>query len=1168
MSASDSSAIEIGVLGPLALRRGGSVVSLPSGRQRAILAMLCDRVGETVSVDTLVQEVWGYEPPSGSLATLQAHVSKLRQVIGKETIETTTAGYRLCRDAVVLDVSIFERARKAGAQAAALRKYDEAANEYEMALALWRGPAFGELGETAGLRPSAVRLEELRDIAREDLFDARICLGQSRDVLGDLERLCAEQPSRERPHLLLMRALALEGRARDALHVGQAFRAQMIERAGLDVSPRLSLLEASISRGEVGEATTVRTTSDLPSGTVTFLFTDIEESTPRWAEDEGAMRRELADHDAMLEAVVASHQGRIFKHTGDGICAAFERATDAVAASVDLQRRLADAVLRLRVGLHTGEAIPEGGDYRGHALNVVARVMRAAPAGHILLSIATAELVGPHTAENEKLHDLGRYPLRGLPEPIRLFELEAPGLEAPFASLSTTRLIGRTPPTPSTSFVGREGDLRAVADALARNAIVTLCGVGGVGKTRLAFEVAARAEALDGDVWFAMLAPVDSDGVVHAVAAGVGAVPRPDQQVDHAIVEQLEGRAALIVLDNCEHCIETCAHLTRSLTAALPALRVLATSREPLGVAGEVVHHVRPLAAPESVDSARESAAVALFVDRARAARDDFTLGSDNLAAVSDLCSRLDGIPLALEMAAARMRSMSARDLLARLDERFRLLRGRRGDLEIHHQSLEASVGWSFDLLDDGERCVLERLAIFGGSFDLDAAEAVCRLDDGPPFDAPEYVSALVDKSLVVAEQRDGQIRYRLLETVKAFAAQRLADRGDRVRVAAAAAEYFSAWAWRCALRLRGPEEGRVVSEINLEFDNLRAVEQWAIGAGRTDLAIDLLEALFDYALWRDRSECYDWARAAIERGNETDPRLAAAYGYIALASPLWSPEQGAAITKGISLYERAESELGSCWPLRLAFCTGLLRFIGRATLADQPSHLLAHLTVQVRLADEQDSGIAAVYLCCVHSMGLASVGRVDEALVPAQEAISRAASIGAPTALALALASEARLGRLTDLDRSEELLEQALVLASSVESRRLVANVLGTLVDVRAQHAEPAAAILWLVGLLEDRRGWASSAEPETILTYLMGSLIRLGARDAAACVLGAVQGRGHGRTPSSAERQQIQAAQEQLARSMDPARLRRATQAGVGLADDELVRLARDATAQAKTP
>ena len=629
---------------------------------------------------------------------------------------------------------------------------------------------------------------------------------------GTSSALCAEQPSRERPHLLLMRALALEGRARDALHVGQTFRARLIERAGLDVSPRLSLLEASIARGEVAEATTARTTSELPSGTVTFLFTDIEESTPRWAEDEGAMRRALADHDAMLEAVVAYHRGRIFKHTGDGICAAFERATDAVAASVDLQRRLAEAVLRLRVGLHTGEAIPEGGDYRGHALNVVARVMRAAPAGHILVSLATAELVGPHLAEHEKLHDLGRYPLRGLPEPIRLFELEAPGLEAPFASLSTTRLIGRTPPTPSTSFVGRDGDLRAVADALERNAIVTLCGVGGVGKTRLAFEVAARAEAFDGDVWFAMLAPVDSEGVVHAVAAGVGAVPRRDQPVEHAIVEQLEGRAALIVLDNCEHCIETCARLTRSLTAALPALRVLATSREPLGVAGEVVHHVRPLAAPESVESARESAAVALFVERACAARDDFTLGSDNLAAVSDLCSRLDGIPLALEMAAARMRSMSARDLLARLDERFRLLRGRRGDSEIHHQSLEASVAWSFDLLDDGERCVLERLAIFGGSFDLDAAEAVCRLDDRTSFDAPDYVSALVDKSLVVAEQRDGQLRYRLLETVKAFAAQRLADRGDRVRVAAAAAEYFSAWAWRCALTpartRRGP--GRV----------------------------------------------------------------------------------------------------------------------------------------------------------------------------------------------------------------------------------------------------------------------------------------------------------------------------------------------------------------------
>jgi predicted ATPase/class 3 adenylate cyclase/DNA-binding winged helix-turn-helix (wHTH) protein len=1167
VSSSDDSRIAIGVLGPIELSRDGMHLSLPSRRRRAILAILCDRIDVAVSFDTIVACVWGEEPPAESLTTLHAHISKLRQVVGKETIETTPVGYRLHRDAVTLDVDEFERRRSAAARAAARGDDGEAANGYESALALWRGPAFAEFAENAELRPSAVRLNELRIGTREHLAEVRIRAGHFRAAIGEVEQLCAECPSRERPHLLLMQALAGEGRARDALQVGQAFRVRLVEDAGLDVSPRLVQLEASIANSTF-RADSESHDSDLPSGTVTFLFTDIEHSTARWAEHEDAMRRELRHHDATVESVLGSHHGRLFKHTGDGICAAFERATDAVAASIELQRRLAGSPLRVRVGLHTGEATPERGDYRGPSLNVVARVMRAAPAGHVLMSNATAELVESRVPEDVELLHLGRYPLRGLAEPVRLFELHAPGLEAPFATQSTRGFIGQTRAAPSTSFVGRDRELQAVADALERTAVVSLCGVGGVGKTRLALEVAARAEGFDGGISFAALAPVASDGVVHAVAAAVGAVPRRDQAIEEAIVEQLEGRACLIVLDNCEHCLHTCAELALWLTAALPSVRILATSREPLGVAGEVVHQVRPLAAPKRPESARESAAVALFVDRARAARDDFALGPDNVGAVSDLCSRLDGIPLALEMAAARMRSMSPKDLLARVDERFRLLKGRRGDAEGHHRSLEASVAWSFDLLDHSERCLLERLAIFGGTFDLDAVEAVCHLDEFAPDGIPDQLCALVDKSLVVAEPRDGQLRYRLLETVKAFAAQALDERGDRDRLSLAAAEYLNAWTWRCAQRIRGPEEGRAVSAVNLEFDNLRMVAQSAIGAGRTEIVIDLLEALFDDAIWRDRAECYEWARAAIEHGDDEDPRLAAAYGYIALASPLWSQAQGEAIRKGVALYERAEPDLGPCWPLRLAFVTGIMRFMGDSIQAfADPSHLSATLTSQLRLADEQDSAFAAVYLCCTHSVALVSVGRTDEGREYAHQASRRAASAGAPTALALALASEARLERLTNVGRAEEMLEQALVLASSVESRRLVASVLGTLVDVRARHADPTAAVLWLVGLLDDRRGWASSAEPETILTYVIGLLIRLGARDAAGQMLGAVQGRDDRRIRTAAERLQLEAARDHLARSMDRAHLQRAVDAGRGLSDEALVRLARDAIASVQS-
>src|SRR6516165_2494125 len=436
-----------------------------------------------------------------------------------------------------------------------------------------------------------------------------------------------------------------------------------------------------------------------PSGVVTFLFTDVEGSTRRWEADAQAMRAALVVHDKVLRTAIEAYDGFLFSHTGDGFVAAFASPMCAVNAAIDAQRELG---LPVRMGLATGEAELRDGDYFGTVLNRAARVMAAGHGGQILLAESTAGLVS-----GVDLIDLGLRRLRDLPTPVQVFQVQADGLRTEFPSLRALDAGPGNLRAATTSFIGRESEVAELQAAVKAHRLVTLTGVGGVGKTRLALEVAVRlADEFPDGVWFFDLAAVtDPAAVPDAVAAVLGIIQQPGKSVSESVAAALEGRVRLLVFDNCEHVVDSVAVLVEAILAASATVTVLATSREGVGVSDEQLWRVPSLDVGAGIDSA----AVSLFIERAQGVSPGFSVtNAEEAAAVVEICRRLDGIPLAVELAASRMASMTASEVRDRLDHRFRLLVGSRRGLA-RHQTLRHAVAWSYDHLDDTEKTVLDR---------------------------------------------------------------------------------------------------------------------------------------------------------------------------------------------------------------------------------------------------------------------------------------------------------------------------------------------------------------------------------------------------------------------------------------------------------------------------
>jgi len=600
-----------------------------------------------------------------------------------------------------------------------------------------------------------------------------------------------------------------------------------------------------------------------PSGIVTFLFTDIEGSTRRWEADADAMRVALAAHDETLRTAINDCGGSLFKHTGDGVCAAFSSPKAAVGAAITAQRSLE---LPVRMGIATGEAELRDGDYFGTALNRAARVMAAGHGGQILLDGQTAGLL-----TGVELLALGARRLRDIALPVQMFQVHGYGLTAEFPPLRTLDPTPGNLRPPTTSFIGRESELDDLQQELQTCRLVTLTGVGGVGKTRLALEVATRlAPKFPDGVWVIELAAVGNPAAVpEAVAAALGITQQPGLSTTDSIATALEGRTRLLVLDNCEHVLDATADVIEAIFAGSSTIRVLATSREGLRLNDEKLWPVAPLDV--------RAGAVTLFVDRAQAVSPGFTLtGPDEAGAVVEVCRRLDGIPLAIELAASRMMSMTAAELRDRLDDRFRLLVGSRRGLE-RHQTLRHAVQWSYDLLEGNEKHLLTRCSAFAGGFDLEGADAIA--GSGDELVTLDLLDALVRKSLLVADRSSGRTRFSMLETIRQFAEDQLVASGGASAARDAHSRYFAGREADVMIRWHGPRQRDVYVWFAVELPNLRTAFRSAADQADLDTACTIASYAAFIGFWVNQYEPVAWAEELIAPAKAVDhARLAQLY--------------------------------------------------------------------------------------------------------------------------------------------------------------------------------------------------------------------------------------------------------------------------------------------------
>jgi predicted ATPase/class 3 adenylate cyclase len=776
---------------------------------------------------------------------------------------------------------------------------------------------------------------------------------------------------------------------------------------------------------------------DRPAVT-TYLFTDIEGSTRLWETEPDKMRPALARHDAIARNAVEENGGTVVKMSGDGVHAVFADPLDAVRATLELQRMLAEpeategVALQVRCGMHAGVDERRDNDFFGSGVNRAARIMSVAHGGQILLSQAVAALVGDRLPEGTSLRDLGSVRLRDLASPERVYQVLRPGLRLDFPALRSLEASPNNLPQQVTSFVGRERELADIRNHLGNTRLLTLFGAGGLGKTRLSLQV--TAEMLDDypdGVWFVDLAPMtDARLVPQAAASVLGVKEEVGRPVVEALVKFVSDRKLLLILDNCEHLLRACAELATQLLQSGPHLKILTSSRQPLQVTGETTYHVPSLSVPEPQRAVTSQAlaqyeAVRLFVDRACAAQRSFQITDTNSEAVADICRRLDGIPLAIELAAARVRALSVDEIASRLNNRFRLLTSGDRTAMPRQQTLRGCIDWSYDLLGDEERALLRRLSVFAGGWSLEAAEAIGADGDVEEADVLDLLTNLVEKSLVTLEA-EGE-RYKLLETIREYAQEHLDESGERDQTCSRHLAFYVALAERAMPELVGPMQGDWFGRLDLERENLIAAHAWCDRAeDGAELGLRLVHSAKLY--WLNRGLLGLRHRLTVEALARTGAQ------------------------------ERS-----------LARCRGLFGagqvccFMGR--FADATKYLEECLAIARELNDKGRIAAALQYL----GMAAQREGDLATARGHLEEALALAQAQGNKRELAAAFNNLAQLDRAEGLlETAEPLYEKVLALARELGDRETIAIALLNLAMVAVGRRSPDRARRMLLEVLE----------------------------------------------------------------------------------------------------
>jgi predicted ATPase len=779
---------------------------------------------------------------------------------------------------------------------------------------------------------------------------------------------------------------------------------------------------------------------------------------------------------------VAAHGGWLFKHTGDGVCAAFASPRSAVDAAVAAQRALE---LPVRMGIATGEAELRGSDYFGAVLNRAARVMAAGHGGQILLAESTAGLLS-----GVDFVDLGPRRLRDLPTTVGVFQVQAHGLRTDFPPLRALDVSPGNLRPQTTSFIGRESEVAEIEAALRGHRLVTLTGVGGVGKTRLAVEVAAHlADEFPDGVWFFELAAVsDPVAVPDAVAAVLGITQQPGKTLADSVAAALEGRVRLLVFDNCEHVLDAVTDLVEAILTHSATVTILATSREGLGVADEQLWPVPSLDVGAGIDSA----AVALFIERARCVAPRFsTTNADEAAAVVEICRRLDGIPLAIELAASRMASMTASEVRDRLDHRFRLLVGSRRGLHRHH-TLRHAVAWSYDLLDGAEKALLERCSVFAGGFDLHSACAVAGSDDVDDFAVLDLLDALVRKSLLVADRSSGRTRFSMLETIRQFAEEQLVASGAANEVRAAHARHFAGRETDIMALWDSPRQREAYDWFTAEPANLRAAFRWAADHGDLDVAATIATYAAFLGFLVENYEPIAWAEELIEPARAIDhPRLAFLYVMASLCSVVGRIEEA------VQYSDAAQMVIGSGRDEVPYAIQGLLG--GAYVYIGQPERTVEWCRAQ--LARGRDThGFTRHSLV----MTLTIAGSPEEAMAAANGLIDAAEATRNPFVLSFALFTYGLAFRGADPDRAREALRRGLVIARDSGNRWNETNLAGILFRLEAQYGDPLAALEYSAVAIRNFHDSGFTANMRASLAALAACLDRLGCYEPAATIAG----------------------------------------------------------------